>query len=119
VKHPRGIEEHDLKQRASWIAWRYGLDEESILAALKRADVRVTHSILIDYFYYLAFSPSLTRALVLTRPQAVVEMYKTADLEDLRSWEKLTERLIGDKARDWPDIEELCRWDAEQYLLPD
>lgn len=113
------IEEREVEQRAHWIAWRYGLDKESILEALKRANVKVTYTVIGDFFRYLDFSPSLDHALVLTMPKTIVQMYLTADLEDLRRWEELTSRLVGKNADDDLDAEGLCRWEAEQYLLPD
>ena len=108
-----------LEPRAKWLAWRYELDEERVLKALERLEVKIESVIEVDLFAYLQFDPSLEKAFFYLRPQVALKLFETADLDDIRRWLKLTESLLGRHVHDRPWVEELCRWDAEQCLLPD
>jgi len=108
-----------LEPRAEWLAWRYELDEVRVLNALRRLDVRIEDTAMDDSFAYLEFDPSLESALFYFRPQVALRLFETADLESIRQLLKLTERVVGKFHHDRPWVEELCRWNAEQYLLPD
>ena len=107
-----------LESRAYWLAWRYELDEKRVLNALKRLEVKIETVIEVDLFAYLQFDPSLEEALFYLRPQVALKLFETADLDDIRRWLKLTESLLGRHVHDRPWVEELCRWDVEQHLLP-
>ena len=109
----------ELETRAHWLAWRYEIDEKRVLNALKRLEVKIESVIEVDLFAYLQFDPSLEEALFYLRPEAALKLYETADLEDIRRWLELTQSLLGRHVHDRPWVEELCRWNAEQHLLPD
>ncbi len=109
----------DLKTRAHWLAWRYELDEERVLNALKRLEVKIEHIVMEDFFAYLEFDPSLETALFYLRPKVALKLFETADLDDIRKWLKLTESLLGGQVHDHTWVEGQCRWDAEDCFLFD
>lgn len=109
----------NLGGRAYWLAWRYELDEERVLNALKRLEVKIENVVEEVSFAYLDIDPSLETALFYLRPGVALKLFETADLEGIRNWLELTERLIGEVIHDRPWVEELCRWNAEKYLLSD
>ncbi len=109
----------DLEQRACWLAWRYNLDEKRILECLRRTKVEIEHVVSDGLFSYLSFDPSLEKALLYSRPEVALKVFETANLDDIRKWLTMMDELAGKLIHDWPGNEELCRWEAESYLLPD
>ncbi|MBU1318533.1 MAG: hypothetical protein KKH67_04970 [candidate division Zixibacteria bacterium] len=73
-----------LEPRAEWLAWRYELDKERVLDALRRLEVRIESVIEVDLFAYLQFDPSLEEAFFYLRPQVALKLFETADLDDIR-----------------------------------
>ena len=110
--------ESDLKHRARWLAQRYDLDEGEVLKALKRLPVKVETFIRDMEFPYLKFDPSLEEALSFAKPKVVLETFLNGDVKKLAVLVKLQKELVGNDLKEWPGVEELCRWEAESYLLP-
>lgn|GEM_PF-2735192 len=108
-----------LEPRAEWLAWHYELDKKRVLNVLRRLKVTIESTVMDDFFAYLEFDPSFETALFYLRPQVALDLFATGDLQKIREWLALTERVVGKSHHDQPWVEELCRWDAEQTLLPD
>ena len=113
------IENSDLKMRAGWLAWKHGLDEKRILAALKRTRVTIDYELPHDFFKYLKFEPSLETALLYWRPEVALKLFEKGDIEQISKLLELTIQIAGGFVNNNHSIEEQCRWEAESYLLPD
>lgn len=112
------IEKSDLEMRASWLAWRYGLDEERLLVALERTKVTIDYELPYDFFNYLKFEPSLVKALLYWRPEVALRLFEEGDMEQISKLLELIDRIAGHFDMRHHSIEEQCLWEAESYFLP-
>ena len=105
--------------RAGWLANLYQVDKDRVTSILRRTRATASTEIMGDFFTYYEWSPSLEKALLFGRPGVVLKVFEIAELDAIREWLSATEKLMDGVSIDFPDVEELCRWEDEKHLLPD
>jgi hypothetical protein len=111
------IEQDELQQRASWISWKYGIDEDKILSILSRLNVKVDGALRDGSFRYLSFVPSLEEALEYLRPDIAVRIFESEDLAKIKKLLDGSRALLSKHVNNSHSIEEQCRWETESHFM--
>ena len=113
------ITSEEIELRARWLAYLHQLDKDRVASVLKTTRALTSTKVMDDCFTYYEWSPSLEKALLFGRPSTVLKLFENADPDAIQEWIMSTEKLLEGVPIDFPSVEDLCRWEAEKYLLPD